>query len=112
MKDEYHGFHFSGPARSKTATPDEIEQMVALVRKGLARGAVGVGITPFYTPAATEQELKRMFEVAAEVPGAACYVHLRYAGLGTKNNPGAIVALQEVLSLSEQTKAPLHVSAK
>lgn len=109
MKDEYHGFHFSGPARSKKATPDEIEQMVTLIRKGLARGAVGVGITPFYTPAATEEELRRMFEVAAEVAGAACYVHLRYAGLGTKNTPGAIVALQEVLNLSERTKAPLHV---
>ena len=37
---------------------------------------------PFYTPGATEEEMKRMFAVAAEVPGAAGYVHLRYAGLG------------------------------
>ena len=50
-----------------------------------------------------------MFELAAEVPGAACYVHLRYAGLGTKDQPGGVAALEEVLSLSKQTKAPLHV---
>jgi dihydroorotase len=109
MKDEYHGFHFSGPARSKTATSEEIAAMVALVRKGLARGAVGVGLTPFYTPAATDEELRRMFEAAADVPGAAAYVHLRYAGLGTKTNPGAVAALDEVLKLSEDTRAPLHV---
>ena len=109
MKDEYHGFHFAGPARSKKATPDEIDQMVTLVRRGLARGAVGVGLTPFYTPAATEEELKKMFEVAAEVPGAAAYVHLRFTGLTTKNNPGGIAGLEEALRLAEQTKAPLHV---
>ena len=109
LKDEYHGFHFSGPARSQKATSDEIDQMVALVRKGLARGAVGVGLTPFYTPAATEEELERMFAVAAEVPGAATYVHVRYTGLATDSNPGGIAGLEEALRLAEKTKSPLHV---
>ena len=65
---------------------------------------------PFYTPGATEDELKRMFAVAAEVPGAAGYVHLRYAGLGANGQPGAVQALEEVLKLSREAKAPLHVS--
>jgi N-acyl-D-aspartate/D-glutamate deacylase len=109
MKGEYHGFHFSGPARTNKASPEELEQIVSLVRNGLARGALGVGLMPFYTPAATQEELRRMFELAAGVPGAVCYVHLRYTGLGTKDKPGGVAALQEVLDLSKQTKAPLHV---
>ena len=51
-----------------------------------------------------------MFAVAAEVPGAAGYVHLRYAGLGANGQPGAVQALEEVLKLSKEAKAPLHVS--
>jgi len=86
---EYEGFHFSGPARTNAATPEQIDQVAALVRRGLARGALGVGLMPFYTPGATEEELKRMFAVAAEVPGAAGYVHLRYVGLGANGQPNA-----------------------
>jgi len=107
---KYEGFHFSGPARTSAATPEQIDQIAALVRRGLARGALGVGMMPFYTPGATEDELKRMFAVAAEVPGAAGYVHLRYAGLGANGQPGAVQALEEVLKLSREAKAPLHVS--
>ena len=106
---EYHGFHFSGPARTDKASAEQIDRIAALVRKGLDRGALGVGLMLFYTPGAAEDEVRRMFEVAAAVPGAACYVHLRYAGLGTKDQPGGVAALEEVLNLSKQTKAPLHV---
>ncbi len=106
---EYHGFHFTGPARTDNATPAQIEQIASLVRKGLARGAIGVGLMLFYTPGATEDEVRKMFEVAAEVPGAAGYVHLRYAGLGTTDKPGGVAALDEVLNLSKQAHAPLHV---
>jgi dihydroorotase len=63
----------------------------------------------FYTPAATEDEVTRLFEAAAVVPGAAAYVHLRYAGLGTKGKPGGVEALDEVLKIAEKTRAPLHV---
>jgi dihydroorotase len=106
---EYHGFHFAGPARTEKASPAQIEQMAGLVRKALARGAIGVGLMLFYTPGAADDEVRKMFEVAAEVPGAAVYVHLRYAGLGTKDQPGGVAALQEVLDLAEVTRAPLHV---
>jgi dihydroorotase len=106
---QYQGFHFAGPARTEKASPEQIEQIARLVRKGLARGALGVGLMLFYTPGATAEEVTKMFEVAAEVPGAAGYVHLRYAGLGTKDQPGGVTGLEEVLSLSRQARAPLHV---
>jgi N-acyl-D-aspartate/D-glutamate deacylase len=106
---KYEGFHFSGPARTSAATPDQIEQIATILRRGLARGALGVGVMLFYTPGATEDEVKRVFAVAAETPGAACYVHLRHAGLGTKERPGGVAALDEVLNISRDTKASLHV---
>ena len=105
---QYEGFHFSGPARTSAATPEQIEQIASLLRRGLARGALGVGLMPFYTPAATQEEMKRMFAVAAKVPGPRCtcicdtwdwseWPARRGAGAGR----GA--------GLSRETKAPLHV---
>ena len=32
---KYQGFHFSGPARTSAATPEQIEQIASLVRRGL-----------------------------------------------------------------------------
>lgn len=109
MKDEYHGWHFSGPARSKVASAAEIDEMVRLIRTGLAQGGVGVGVTLFYTPAASVDEVRRVFEAAAEAPGTAVYVHLRYTGLGTTSVPSSKAALQEVLDLAAAAKVPLHV---
>jgi dihydroorotase len=51
-----------------------------------------------------------VFEAAAEVPGAVCFVHLRYTGLGTTDSPSSLTALQEVLNLARKTNAPLHVA--
>jgi dihydroorotase len=106
---QYQGFHFAGPARTEKASATQIDEMASIVRRNLSRGAVGVGLMLFYTPGATEDEVRTMFQVAAGVPGAAVYVHLRYAGLGTKSTPGGVAALQEVLELAEQTRASLHV---
>src|SRR4029078_4554909 len=74
MKDEYHGWHFSGPARTKEASAAELDQIVSLIRTGLARGAVGVGLTLFYTPAASEEEVTRVFAAAADVHRVPWYV--------------------------------------
>jgi dihydroorotase len=109
MKGEYQGFHFSGPARTEKASPEQVEQIVSLVRTGLARGALGVGVMLFYTPAAAEDEVARLFETAGAVAGAAVYVHLRHAGLGGAGKPGGVEALAEVLTIAERTSAPLHV---
>ena len=106
---EYQGFHFAGPARTEKAAPGQIDEIGSLLRRGLSRGALGVGLMLFYTPGAAADEVKRTFETAAAVPGAAVYVHLRSAGLGTKGAPGAVAALEEVLNHAKQTKASLHV---
>lgn len=109
MDDEYHGFHFFGPARTKTATPEERTQIVSIIREGLSRGAIGVGMTLQYTPAANEEEVTAVFEAAAEVPDAVTFVHMRYIGLGTDEQPSSMDGLEEILTVSEETGVPLHV---
>ena len=49
------------------------------IEQGLARGAFGVGMGMHYTPAASHWEILEMFRAAAHA-GAACFVHVRYAG--------------------------------
>lgn len=109
MNDEYHGFHFFGDARTKVASADEREEIVSLIRTGLARGAIGVGMTLQYTPAATEEEVSSVFEAAAEVPDVVNFVHMRYIGLGTEEKPSSMDGLDEILTISEETNVPLHV---
>jgi len=63
-----------------------------------------MGIT--YTAAAARGEVLNVFRVAARF-GAPVHVHLRYAG--DKTPETARAALEEVLTASGATKAPLHV---
>jgi dihydroorotase len=59
-----------------------------------------------YTPAATREEILRMFGTAAR-RRAPVFVHVRYAGL--QESAGGVAALQEVLADAAATGAPLHV---
>ena len=93
-------------AAYKAATDEEIVLLKEGIEKGLARGAIGVGFGLMYTPAASHWEILEMF-AAAEKYNAPCYVHIRYAGLTEPNN--CIAALEEVISASAITGAPLHV---
>ena len=88
--------------------PIERSRLVELERRlaaGIAEGALGVGMGINYTPAATREEIRRVFTVAARhrVP---VFAHLRSAGIG---EPGGIAGLQEVIANAATTGAPLHV---
>ena len=50
--------------------------MEAILRKGLADGAVAVGFGSAYTPGATMGEIERMFKVAAQ-GNASAHIHMR-----------------------------------
>jgi hypothetical protein len=65
-------------------------------------GAAGVGLGIQYTPAASPREILEMFRMAARFR-ATCFVHLRTAG------DGSAQALEEVVSDSTVSGAPLHV---
>jgi dihydroorotase len=92
-------------AATRPATADERKETYELVRQGLDEGALGVGMGIAYTPQASREEILEIFELAAlrRVP---VFVHLRNNG---PVEPGAVDALQEVLSDALATGAALHV---
>jgi N-acyl-D-aspartate/D-glutamate deacylase len=92
----------SGDAAHRAATEQEITELRRRIEHGLLRGAAGVGLGIQYTPAASPREILEMFRVAARFR-ATCFVHLRTAG------DGSVQALEEVVSDSTATGAPLHV---
>ena len=96
----------SGDAAHKAASDTEIVEMQKLLERGLRQGALGVGFGINYTAAASHWEILEMFRTAAKFR-APCFVHMRYAGLREPNN--GVTALEEVLTASALTGAPLHV---
>ena len=100
------GFAPVSDAVYKPAFDEEIIQMKEGIEKGLKQGGLGVGFGLMYTPAATRWEILEMFRVAGKSE-APCYVHMRYGGLKEPNS--CITALEEVISASAITGAPLHV---
>jgi N-acyl-D-aspartate/D-glutamate deacylase len=66
----------SGIGGSGSATETQLVAMEAILRKGLAEGAVAVGFGSAYTPGATMAEITRMFRVAA-AGNASGHIHLR-----------------------------------
>ena len=95
----------SGDGAHKAASDAEIEDIKRRIELGLKQGALGVGFGINYTEAATRWEILEMFRVAGKFH-APCFVHMRYSGL---KEPNSITALEEVLSATAITGAPLHV---
>ncbi|HWN99752.1 MAG TPA: amidohydrolase family protein [Blastocatellia bacterium] len=96
----------SGDGAHKATSDAEIEELKRRIEQGLKQGALGVGFGINYTEAASHWEILEMFRVAAKYR-APCFVHMRYAGLKEPDN--SITALEEVLSASAISGAPLHV---
>jgi N-acyl-D-aspartate/D-glutamate deacylase len=90
----------SGPAANQEATALQLVEIKAGLSRGLARGAVGVGLGVAYTPQAARTEILEVFEVASTV-GAPVYVHMR--------GGDPIAAFEEVLALAAATGTPLHI---
>jgi N-acyl-D-aspartate/D-glutamate deacylase len=88
----------AGIGGSATATDAQIAEMEALVRKGLAEGAVAVGLGSAYTPGAPMSEIERIFKVAAE-GGASAHIHMR----------GNISGLNETIAAARSAGAALHI---
>lgn len=100
------GFAPVADAVYKPASDEEIGLLKEGIETGLNRGALGVGFGLMYTPAASRWEILEMFRVAGKSK-APCIVHIRYGG---QKEPGScIAALEEVISASALSGAPLHV---
>jgi dihydroorotase len=87
-----------GIGGSGTATEAQLAEMEAMLRKGLAEGAVAVGFGSAYTPGAPIGEFERMFRVAAQ-GGASAHIHMR----------GGLAGLHETIAAAKAAGAKLHV---
>ena len=88
----------SGIGGSGSASETQIAAMEAILRKGLADGAVAVGFGSAYTPGATMAEIERMFRVAAE-GGASAHIHMR----------NGIAGLDSTIAAAATAHAKLHI---
>jgi N-acyl-D-aspartate/D-glutamate deacylase len=88
----------SGIGGSGPASDAQIAEMEAILRKGLADGAVAVGFGSAYTPGATMAELERMFRVAAEA-GASVHIHMR----------NGVAGLDSTIAAATAARAKLHI---
>jgi N-acyl-D-aspartate/D-glutamate deacylase len=87
-----------GDGAYRTASPEQIGEIVRLIERGLSEGAISIGAGFPYTPAATREELLAVFRVAAMTKTP---IHLHIT-------PGA-AGLDEALLLAGETNAPLQV---
>lgn len=88
----------AGIGGSGSASEAQIAEMEAILRKGLADGAVAVGLGSAYTPGATMAEIERMFRVAADA-GASAHIHMRNGAAGLDSTIAAAAAAQAKLHI-------------
>jgi len=98
LGDSGTGLLPAGIGGSGTATEEQTAAMEALLRQGLAQGAVAMGFGSAYTPGATMAEIERMFRVAA-AGGASAHIHLR----------GGVPGLHETIDAAAAAGVPLHI---
>lgn len=88
----------AGIGGSGRADDRQLAAIEAILREGLARGAVAVGFGSAYTPGAPISEIERMFRVAA-AGGAPAHIHMR----------GGVEGLQETIAAARAAGAALHI---
>jgi N-acyl-D-aspartate/D-glutamate deacylase len=85
-------------------TPEQLEEMKALVRQGMESGAIGVSIALIYPPAvyASTEEITELARVAAEY-GGVYFTHMR-------NESHAVLdAIREAIEIGEGAGTPVHI---
>ena len=98
LKDPSTSLLPAGIGGTGSATEAQIAEMEAILRKGLAEGAVAVGAGSAYTPGATMSEMERMFRVAAE-NNASVHIHMR----------NDVAGLDSTITAAANAKAKLHI---
>jgi N-acyl-D-aspartate/D-glutamate deacylase len=88
----------AGVGGTGVATPPRVAEIEAILRKGLAEGAVAVGFGSAYTPGAGMDEIERMFKVAA-AGNASAHIHMR----------NGLAGLDSTIAAAAATGAKLHI---
>jgi dihydroorotase len=98
LGDPSRGLMPVGIGGSGAATDEQIAAMEALLREGLAQGAVAMGFGTAYTPGASMAEIERLLRVAG-AGGVSAHIHLR----------GGLTGLRETIAAAKAAGAPLHI---
>lgn len=98
LDDPGTGLTPAGVGGSAAATPGQLDEIEARIRRGLDRGALAVGFGTAYTPGAEMSEVRRMFGVAAEYE-APVHIHMR----------NGVAGLDSTLTAAREVGAPLHI---
>ena len=92
--------------RAVPATPAQVDEIVELAGRGIMEGALGIGFGLQYVPSTGEDEVFRLFEVAARY-GVPVHLHIRY--LGPQRPVNSVKAVQEVIATAAATGASAQV---
>jgi N-acyl-D-aspartate/D-glutamate deacylase len=98
LGDPGKGLLPAGIGGSGSATDAQIVAMEAILREGLAQGAVAMGFGSAYTPGALMSEIERMFRVAA-AGGVSAHIHMR----------GGLAGLHETIAAARSAGMSLHI---
>ena len=109
-----YGGAFSDPAARtrlgispyRAATPEELRRLLTLAERSLSDGALGVAMSPEYTPGMDAQEVLAMAEAAAR-HGAPVFSHIRYSDTIPPGTDAE--AIHELLEAARRTGAAVHV---
>jgi dihydroorotase/N-acyl-D-amino-acid deacylase len=90
--------------QQRVATPDELEQMKALVRQAMEQGALGLSTSLQYVPDrfASTEEIVELAKVAAEYGG-------RYLTHQRSESGRIIESLNEAFTVAEQARIPAEI---
>jgi len=109
-----YGGAFSNPnarerlriGRYRAATPGELQRLVAMAERAMGDGALGVAMSPEYTPGATTEEVLAMAQVAARYR-APLFVHARFSDTVPPGTDAE--GIHEILEAARRTGAAVHV---
>ena len=96
------GYLPSGPGANQVANNEQLVEMADRITEGLEQGAVAVGFGTAYTPAASRDEVERMFRISAGY-GATAFIHV------SSSLEGRIEGLVEAIEMANRTDVSLHV---
>ena len=88
----------TGAGGSGIVGPAMMDSMVAMMRQGLAEGAVAMGFGLTYTPGASQSEFESLLAIAAEAQ-TSVHIHTR----------GGLEGLNEIIASASSAGAPLHI---
>ena len=90
----------------RAATPDQLHALAALAEQAMRDGALGVAMSPEYTPGMTTDEVLAMARVAAEFR-APVFFHARYSDTIPPGTDAE--GIHEILEAARRTGAAVHV---